>query len=394
MNKNYVIFPAAAMVSLAAGLVNLGIIFYMQDRFHVGSDKVGQLMSLSAIMYVTGCLVGRKIFERFSPARLLSLSTLLSGFVIFLIIYAPNLYAVFVVFPLFGVCLSFFWPPIIGWLSQEREKQELNHAIAWFNVSWSAGQVISPYLAGCLSQAWPVLPLWTSFAFFFAASFFLFMYGRRVLQNVPVSRQSVLDLGKKEDTPLRYPAWIGGFSSFVVLGVIAAIFPVYARTDLHISKSLIGLLLLVRSLFNTMTFIFLGRSTRWHFKIWPMIAVNVGIISFVWLMHVTETVYLLAILFALMGFLGAYTYSANLLYSVYGSAARSRRSAIHEAVLNAGLIVGYFFGGLLNNSFSMGAVYVFCTAVLVAGMVTQIAIIFRFQGGFMICMDKKINVGH
>ena len=60
-------------------------------------------------------------------------------------------------------------------------------------------------------------------------------------------------------------------ASCVILGIIANILPMYARTEHGIEKSTIGFILLIRSLGAATGYVILGRTKFWHFRPLPMI---------------------------------------------------------------------------------------------------------------------------
>ena len=139
------------------------------------------------------------------------------------------------------------------------------------------------------------------------------------------------------------------FTTFVVIGVVISIFPVFARDELMLRKEVIGVLMQSRTFIATFVFILLG-----------------------------HTVF---VLIALLGAFRSLSYNNSLFHGVSGSGNRAGRMAIHEALLAAGLIFGSALGGELYQRYSMTAVYGFCAAVVISGAFVQLALHLILRNG-------------
>lgn len=69
-----------------------------------------------------------------------------------LILILPGLTLSFILISLYGFSVSLFFPPIAGWMSSGIEGASLSKAISRWNISWSTGTILSPYIAGFLSE--------------------------------------------------------------------------------------------------------------------------------------------------------------------------------------------------------------------------------------------------
>jgi predicted MFS family arabinose efflux permease len=186
---------------------------------------------------------------------------------------------------------------------------------------------------------------------------------------------------KPEDrsTPLRYPAWIGLFASYVILGITMSIFPLYLREEIGLTETRIGLLLLIRALFSTLGFIILARLSFWHFKSWLMILSQALIILVVGAMAALRTMPGFSVVLALFGLLFALSYDNSLFHGVSGSLRRSTRMAVHESLLTAGMIAGSAIGGILYQSGQFTRVLVFGCAVVAVAAAAQAALVLIFR---------------
>jgi DHA1 family multidrug resistance protein-like MFS transporter/DHA1 family quinolone resistance protein-like MFS transporter len=194
----------------------------------------------------------------------------------------------------------------------------------------------------------------------------------KIRQDITVNfnKNGVSD-GLNNSTPLRFPAWVGIFTTYTVIGVIVNIFPVFALEKTSLDKTAIGLLLQARALFAAIGFIYMGRTTFWHFLPSQMLIGQGGLAVCVFLMIFTTSALPIAIVFSCMGIGMAFSYFNSLFHGVSGSINRSGRMAVHESLISSGLIVGSVVGGVLYQKFSMILVYNFCTAFILLGILLQ-----------------------
>jgi MFS family permease len=298
----------------------------------------------------------------------------------------------FLFFGLQQLSVSFFWPPIMGWLSQNIEGKTLNKAMARFNLSWSFGLLISPTAAGFLSERNPGLPVLGAIILFLAT--LLLIVGAALA--VPRDRSSREKRGTEEaesaagdnSTPLRFPAWIGIFAGFVVTGMIITIFPLFARDSLHLSKSGVGNLLSIRVFARIIGFFIIGRLSFWHFRGRYQIASMGFLVAMMLLMMHSHSVLFFSILIGAAALGNSFTYANSMFHSVAGSTRRAGRLAIHESLLAGGYIVGSAVGGILYQHFSFREVIVFCALCCSAALIAQTVIVMKVRGKVKLWQKK------
>lgn len=375
IGKSSVIFPSAFLIATAISIIELGIIFYIKDIFGATPSQVGYFTALWSFCYIIGCVSIRPFFNRILPRYLMIGSTLLMSLLILLLLFTKNFAYAYVYYSLYGVAMSFFWPPILGWLSQDMEGPQLGKSMAYFNLSWNAGLIIGPFAAGILSSVSPEIPL-------YAGSFLCLLTGILItvtsflLPKIRADRDVDADRNREASkldtsTILRFPGWVGMFTTFVVMGVVINIFPVFARDELLLRKEVIGLLMQSRTFIAMFVFVVLGHTTFWHFRVSQMIVGQVGLACVVFSMSFFSSPYVLALLIALIGALRALSYNNSLFHGVSGSINRTGRMAVHEALLAAGLICGSALGGWLYQHHSIVAVYNFSAACVLFGASVQ-----------------------
>ena len=167
IGKTTVILPATFLVATGTGVVNLGIIFYIKHTFAVMPSQVGYFTALWSLSYIVGCLFIRPLFDRVLPRYLLIGSSFTMGLLVVLILFVKNFFHASIIYGLFGLTISFFWPPLMGWLSQDVEGRELARLLSRYNFCWSIGLIISYPLSGALSD------LAVSFPMYFGGTLFI-----------------------------------------------------------------------------------------------------------------------------------------------------------------------------------------------------------------------------
>lgn len=383
IGKSFIIFPAAFLVAVGITTIELGIIFYLKEIYDAAPSHIGYFTALWSFWYIIGCIFIRPLFNKVIPRYLIIGSSLFMSFFVLSILFTKTFAFTFLYYDLYGIAMSFFWPPIMGWLSQDIEGSRLGKSIAYFNLSWSAGLVIGPFLAGILSAISPEIPLYVG-GLLFLLTGILVAVGSFLLPKIRSDRS--LDTSQdggtfRNDTStvLRFPGWIGIFTTFIIIGVVVNIFPVFARDELLFRKETIGLLMQSRAFIAAFMFVFLGHTTFWHFRISYMALGQVCLALIVFFMNFTSSPLMLAALIAMIGALRAHSYNSSLFHGVSGSINRTRRMAVHESLLAAGLIVGSALGGLIYQKYSMTAVYYFCAAVVMFGVLLQLGLYRLFQ---------------
>jgi predicted MFS family arabinose efflux permease len=379
VGKTAVILPAAFLTDTGVGMLTLGIVFYTREVFLLPPGAVGWLAATWQSCYVLGCLTMRPAFERLLPRYSMICST--SGLAVTVagILLSSSVVPIFLCYGLFGLSLSFFWPPLMSWLSLGIEGKRLGRAMSRLTLAGSAGIIISPFLAGTLSSVSPRSPLFGAAGIFAGNSLLLAAAALalpKIRSDIHRSRERRAQAdGTDRSTPLRFSAWTGLFVTYVVLGTIITVFPMYARDTLGLSKSAIGALLLCRALCTAVGFLILGRLSFWHFRPLPMMVCLALLAVLVFGISTAGSIPMLAVSLALIGPLISLGFSSSFFHGASGAANRAARMAIHEALLASGLITGSAAGAHIYQNLSMTAVSCFCAGLLVTAAAAQLVLL-------------------
>jgi predicted MFS family arabinose efflux permease len=379
IGKTGVILPAGFLTESGLGMLTLGMVFYMREVFLVSPGLVGWTAATWQGCYVLGCLTMRPAFERLLPRYSMIFSSAGMGAAVAAILVSRSVAAIFLYYGLFGFCLSFFWPPLLSWLSLGVEGKQLGRAMSRLTFVGNIGIIISPFIAGALSSLAPRYPLYGA-GTLFAVNCLLLIGAALALPRIRSDRQRGHSRLEKPDQPdkstaLRYPAWVGLFVTYTVLGVIITVFPMFARDDLGLSKSTIGALLLCRALCTAAGYLFLGRMSFWHFRPLPMTAGLAFLGVLVFGISRASSLPVVALSLALIGPLISLGFSYSFFHGASGANRRATRMAIHEALLASGLIAGSAAGGQLYQHYSMTSVSVFCAALIGVAITVQLLLV-------------------
>ena len=374
LRKMAVIGPAAFLNSLGIGSVNLGLIFILREVFQAPPAVVGRFGALWSLVYFASCLIFRRLTARLVPRNSMTFMTASSAVIILLLCIFPGLPAAFLAYSAFGAVIAFFWPPLMGWLSRGLEGRDLSRATGLFSFSWSVGGIVSPYLAGTLSERGKFLPLWFAVAMFAANSIFL-QVSRRVLRDSderPIPGRTETAPARDGSTPLRFSAWTSVTVLYAAVGILANIFPLFARSELGLSESNTGLLITVRMAATTAGFLFFSRFSFWRFRQGLLLVPTAFAGGAALILSVAAgSLALLAAGLAVFGFATAWAYNSSMFYGASGAPDRDRRMTVHEALLTAGQVFGSLLGGILYQAASMRLVFLFTAILAGAGVWTQ-----------------------
>jgi MFS family permease len=373
------ILPFAFALAFAIGIVSLGMLFIIKEAYGAGGAAVGGFTALWAAAYFLGCIAFRPLSSRIDAASSAALMAFLSAALLALQFAFPCLASAFVCFGLYGFATALAWPRVMGWLSSGLEGAALGKASGIYSLAWSSGMAIAPFVSGLLAERGLRLPIYVGIAIFAASG--LFMLGARKIAPPPAAlpsspRADVEDGAASADrsTALRYPAWIGLFCAYLLYSVVTNIFPVYAKDELAMSESTIGLFILIRAAAMAAGFWLLGRLAFWQFKRPYLIIVLVAVAALALAFVFLKSAALFAVALVVFGLFQAFAYLLSIFYGASGAPDRDRRMSIHEAVLTAGQILGSVAGGAIYQSFSWSAVFAFVLAACLLCLPAQLSL--------------------
>ena len=361
-NKQLLFLSIVSLVSQTMiSMINLSLVYYLKDVFSYSPSLIGISTSSFSISYVVFCLINDKPTSHFSPRHIITVALLGMGFSILLFLNSNHFLTILISLVAYGAFMSLLWPIMGTWFSRGREKEQLNRAISFFNLSWGFGMSISPIICGILTEVNVSLPIIIGIICFFILAINVLIFTSKVpyLKVVESEKQYIkYHLQKDNSTPLRYLAWAAIFLGYFFMGLLLNIFPLYAREELLINETKIGWLLWSRGITSCVAFYFLGKASFWQFKK-SLIMLSQFVLALLCLSAVYFTrYYSWFILFTLFGFVFSLIYMQSIFHGMSGSINRARRMMIHEVLLTAGIVFGSILGGHIYESLDFKTVMI------------------------------------
>lgn len=371
-------FISAFLADLALGAVLLSLPLLLIYKFGAGSLTLGLFGALGSLIYSLGVIAAGRLSDRFDRKNII-----LSGCVLFLAVYLilpflKELRYVFLIYVFGAISMSLFWPIIQSWLSQGLNKTNLISSLKNFNVCWSAGLAIGFLTAGFLFL------FNNKYPFFFGAALIAVVIV--VIMRQPVISE-IMDgpvkkafLETKKDRPKSAEkflliAWCANFVSWYVVGLVRHLFPKLG-SELGYSSSEIGFFAFLMFLAQTVMFLLLGRTHKWHYRLFPLIALQVlSIAALLTLAFNSKTVYFIPAMLCLGLSIGM-TYFSSIFYSLYGFIDKGKKSGIHESFIGLGGLFGPLVGGIAAHTFGVRAPYVTAAVLLAVAIIVE-SILYR-----------------
>lgn len=356
-----------------------------------GSDSdVGLCIGLGFGGYVSACLLGRFVLDRFNAKRIVQCGAgviVVTASATYLTVAAAEkgylagsaISVLTVLSGMQGFIAAMFWPPLMGWLSTGHEGRQLNRRLGIHNVAWSFGALVGPYVGGYLVEVSSTLPFMICILITLL-SFTSVSFARKPSRQISIADSSD-DKADADGTELlrRRFMWMGRIamlSSFVCVGLLRTQLALLFKFNLGFSESDYGMAIMVMCLLVFIVFFIMGRTHIWHYVLSFFLGAQV--LMFLSMLLILKGVGLW-VFFVATGFAGitqAFLYSSHLYYGVSRALNRIGRMAIHEVILAIGIALGSVVGGYLSDNFDRYVPYWFGIGVMTVGLLFQLAIYF------------------
>jgi MFS family permease len=286
-----------------------------------------------------------------------------------------------------GCGMASFWPVLEAWMTEEGGAEEIRKELGAFNVSWSVGGAIGPFIAGFIYTRSSAL------AFVCAAAGMVVVAALAALHRKPDAASGATDTAQTAapDQPLvespeepvsravLYSAWIANFASWFAISEIRVLFPKLGL-DLGMQPWEIGTIMLALGIALTVTFLVMGASGRWHNKAAPLLCSQALILILTLMCGSVDSPLAFGLLFFGLGLGFGVTYYYSLYCSVVGSLNKGEASGRHEMVLGTGALLGPLVGGAAAEIFhAPRAPYLLAAGMVAAALIVEAIILLRWR---------------
>lgn len=246
---------AAALFESCGTAVNVVLALWLDARFHADATHIGLILCLPSAVYVSATVPMGTLGDRFGRRRLACLGAAVTGLATIALALAPSTAAMILPQLGRGLGAAMFWPALVGWLSHGVGAARLSRRLAVYNLGWSSGSTVGPFFAGLIYQHLGAVHAVLAYglAMLLTAGWVLSLPGLR--DGGPVADDDRLE---PSSPALRRRAWLASWAAVFVIGSARAQFPQYATGSLHFSPTLIGQLIGLLALAQTLVFLDLG----------------------------------------------------------------------------------------------------------------------------------------
>ncbi|HYF00425.1 MAG TPA: MFS transporter [Planctomycetota bacterium] len=343
------------------------------EKLGATATQLGLLQTASTLVFVANCLAVGKIADRWSKPRLVRASCVVTLGACIALSQAETLTWLFVLVPLTGFASSTFWPALQGSLGQETEPRDLERALGFFNMMWSAGKALGFFVAGWIAHA--LGPSWSLIVAGGMAVPILVFYPTGERRRTSTAQALTHD----DRAVFRTMGYVANFVAFgVAAGFQNQFFKYLQETGLGTlvdRKAFFGLFLGLMFTAQTIAFFFLQKGARWTYRRGLLYGSQIVLAGAV--LTVSFARHDLAILAVapLIGVQLGFAYASSLYYSLHGPAEHGKYAGLHEAVLGAGSFVVPLLGGLaIDQTGELRMPYWLAAATALAALAAQEAI--------------------
>ena len=353
----------------------------------LSSTFLGVLMAVTTAFFVVLAIPFGRLSDRIERRYVLYAACLVLGAVSIGLPRCRNSMHLMLIFPGIGISMALFWPAYEAWLAEREGGGKLIHRVMLFNLFWSIGITLGPAFSSYLyGDANPFKP------FYLAGAMVLLTLGTIIAnswQTPDVLKTDASPEITEDPTETLYPpqsvrinylniARCANFTSWFTLGVLRRLAPKLTK-EMGMVPSTFGNLMLTLGGVQTLAFLVLGTgySTRWHYRLAPMLIVQLlAILCFLGIWKIQNTL-LWVFAFGIIGVSAAFTYFSSLYYGLDRHVDKGNKSGWHEAILGLGILLGPLLGGILADSqFGTQSPYLLCAVAIATAIVIEILVYF------------------
>lgn len=373
------IYIPALFIDYAFGSVLSNSSFY-SSYLTFSSSFFGLLVAVATACYTLLAIPMGKLSDRIDRRQMLYAGCLLLAVVGLLLPYCSKQIHLLLIFPCIGISMSLFWPAYEAWLAEREGEGKLLHRVMLFNLFWSTGLTLGPAFSGYLYQdSNPFRPFYLSSLFgIITIGVITICKTKQRPENTSENSNTSQTLFPSVKTRNSYLniARCANFASYFTLGVLRWLAPKLTK-EMGIPPSMFGNMMLALGGIQPIAFLFLGTgySTRWHYRLSPLIIVQVlSIVSLVCIGMIQNN-YIWICAFIVIGISVAFTYFSSLYYGLDRHDDMGNKSGWHEAVLGMGSLLGPLLGGYVSDSeYGAQSPYILCAGVICISIVVEILI--------------------
>lgn len=315
-------------------------VFWADSVLLATEFQMGLLGGISALGYALPCVWTGLLSERLGRRRMCLMSV---GGLTVVYLLTPQVHSVAtlcILSFLRSVATSFFWPPLMAWMTETSDRSGFSKILGGYNVSWTLG-----ILAGFAFSGWSFQHMGPSAPFYIAAGLALSQFVALLafrpdrLHLEPHGH----DLPSRDVERFVRDGYCMIFICYFLGSLTLYLFPKVAGDAL--GEQAQSLLHAARMAGQMGIFIVLSATVIWHYKSWT-IWIGLGFscvgIGTIW---ATESYPVYVLGFVLLGAGGGIGYTLSAYYSLALMKTKGLGSGIQESLIGSGGLLGPLYGG-------------------------------------------------
>ena len=358
------LFFSAFLLNTGLTIALLGVTFYLITHFGATLFQLGLLSGIGSFVFMVGALSCARSLSARHPAKTLTLFGVSLFILTFLILpHLPSLGSVYLIYPIGSLGMGLFWPSLERWISSASDASSLKRSIGLFNLSWSPGQLLGPFLAGFLHEKGMFLPIW--FGILLALPVLPLLLFAQETKEAHRFFDQEKPSGKP--SPFLVFCWLANFSSWVAVSIFRSLFPKYGLS-LGLNPTTIGLFLLFIGAGQVLFFLILSRKEGWERRLGFFLGWEVVAFFAILAIAFTTHPFVWTLAFFLFGCFAGVAYSGSIVLSLQDPKTAGRYAGFHETTIGLALCFGPLMGGIAGHVFGMRAPY-FLSAVVLGSVI-------------------------
>ncbi len=383
-------YVAALGISACHGILLLAVQFLAKRGLEISATpgQIGTIPFIGAGCYVIGSLFIAPYADRHGRKPFMVFGALIFSLCFGAMSQATEIWHIYLLMIPQGLACGGFWPAVEAGLADEAPVGRLSAALGLFNISWSVGEICGNVTGGVSFDMSPQLPFYIVLGLGVAISILLQLFVKdRPPHGEPAGEHGGHgEVGEAPDEDRPRPAMARAFfraalvANFASIGSVMIVrgFIVEIANELQYTGTESSVILAITFFCQGVAFLVLGRTTFWHYKLWPLQLAQAGLAGACLFSAFTDSYVGLVTAASVAGACVAVPYASSIYYGLHGSGSRAKASGMHEAILGLGASLLPFLGGRAAElSGFPRAAYVFAPFVLVTAAAAQVVILIR-----------------
>ena len=334
------------------------LFFYLQHFF--GFDRILNLYvcALGGLFYLVGSFFGGKFSQKNGYIKTLKLGvfTMAAMMSAGMGLDTAKEQIVIMLLWVLGMCLT--WPTLEAMISEGEDPIRLSNSIGIYNIIWAAFSALAFFIGGAIVEGFGWKSIFWVPLLIHGLQLIVLKLMKEPIHLDATNNATGEDLQLLDDNnstisgdtkkAFMQMAWIANPLAYMAANTIIPLVPDISK-GFGLSTMLAGFICSIFYISRVVTFVWLWRWTRWHYKeVLFFTACFFMVISFMSIALAPTIVYLICAEIVFGWALGL-IYFSSLYYSMHVGDTKGEHGGFHEAAIGAGIFAGPMIGALATQ---------------------------------------------